>query len=320
MNPLLSSSLLRYAFFMESLFDGVVGHVAAKRVLEQALVRPQHAYLIVGERGLGAHALAERFVRALAGMPHDKSLLSHPDVAVLSRESGEEGEGAKSMIPVKAVRALRERLQQRPVVAPRMVAYLPEADRLNEEGVNALLKQMEEAPAGAVFVLVARDASRLPDTVRSRTATLALTPVPDTAIAAWLATQPFPEPERQEAVRQAAGRPGYALRWLQDVEVRRRAAEATRTVEVLLAATSAGEAIAAIDTDARRADAADDPQEAWEEWLSLLMHALRQRFGEAPSLAATALGRALIAARTRVGGSVAPRIWLELELTRGRSG
>ena len=36
------------------------------------------------------------------------------------------------------------RLYNRPQIAKRMVAFIPQADKMNEEGFNALLKTMEE--------------------------------------------------------------------------------------------------------------------------------------------------------------------------------
>jgi DNA polymerase-3 subunit delta' len=53
------------------------------------------------------------------------------------------------------------------------VFILDEADRLTEAAANALLKVLEEPPPEVVFVLVARSAEALVDTVPSRSRTLA---------------------------------------------------------------------------------------------------------------------------------------------------
>jgi DNA polymerase-3 subunit delta' len=281
-------------------FTDIIGHRGVKQVLTRAIVSPHHAYLIVGGEGLGAHAIAERFVRALAGMSRDQPLLAHPDVAVLAREAGDESKGPKTQIAVEAVRALRERISRRPVVSQRSVAYIPEADRLNDAGANALLKSMEEPPAGAVFVLVARDESRLPATIKSRVALFRLTPVASPDIIAWLAEKGIGASERTEAVRLAAGYPGRALRYVEDADLRARIAEAGRIIDRLLSSTSAGEALAALDADARRAEASDDPQLAWQTVLDTLMQALRERMEE-PASRVLGLGHALAAA-LRVSG------------------
>lgn len=293
-------------------FSDIAGHEGAKQILRFAVQRPHHAYLITGGAGLGAHSLAERFVRALAGASVDQVLVAHPDIAVLARE---EGEGAKSQISVEAVREVRARVSCRPVMSARVVAYIPEADRLNEAGANALLKCLEEPPADAVFVLVARDEARLPATIRSRVVALNLAPVASKDVDHWLSARGVHD-QRAEAVRIAAGHPGRALRWLQDADERVRIAEAGRTTDALLAARSAGEAVAIFDGVARQAEAADDPVTAWQEQLDGLMSALRDRLSDAPQ-AGLRLGEALVQARRRAGGPVSPRIWLELALVRG---
>lgn len=301
------------------IFQGIIGHEAAKRVLSLAVERPHGAYLITGPDGVGAHALAERFVRALAGHDASKPLTSHPDVAVLARESSTDEKAAKAVISVEAVRELRERMARRPVMAPRVTAYVPEADRLNEAGMNALLKSMEEPAAGAVFVLVAQNESRLPATVKSRTARLALSRVPSRDIDAWLEARGVNAADRRSALEVAEGRPGRALAWLEDPEMRAAVQAAAHTVERLLSSRSAGDAFTVLDPEAKRCEASDDPLQAWLDSLGRWGSALRQAFLSDPPRALH-LGHVLAFAERHLGGPVSPRIWLELGLVRYASG
>ncbi|OGL74012.1 hypothetical protein A3E39_02170 [Candidatus Uhrbacteria bacterium RIFCSPHIGHO2_12_FULL_60_25] len=301
------------------MFKGVIGHEAVKRILSLAVERPHGAYLIVGQDGLGAHLLAERFVRALVGLNETASLSAYPDVAVLAREASTDEKAAKTVISVEAVRELRERMSRRPVIASRVVAYVPEADRLNEAGVNALLKSMEEPAAGAVFVLVAHDESRLPATLKSRTARLALSRVASKEIDAWLKSRGVTDAERRMAVDMAEGRPGVALRWVEDPDVRSSYQEAAHLVERLLTSRTAGDAFAAIDVVARRCDASDDPQGSWQEAVARLASSLRLAFTHDASRALH-LGHVLASAHRRLGGPISPRIWLELGLVRYAAG
>jgi len=294
-------------------FHDIVGHGAAKRVLEQALGRPHHAYLIQGADGLGAHALAERFVWALLAMDADRSFLAHPDLVLIGREVGEDGALTGLTVGVDAVRHARVRLSERAVVAPRLVAYVPEADRLGIEAANMLLKCMEEPSAAAVFVLVAHDGERIPATVKSRLVSLSLGPVSGEVMDAWLGAQGIGEAERREAVRLAGGRPGVALRWVRDPEERKRLAEAARVVDAALRATSAGQMMAAFDAVFRQVEASDDTTQAWRGLCDALSHALRDRFVEAPARAAH-VAQAVIAAERHLGGAVSPRVWFETTL------
>jgi hypothetical protein len=296
------------------LFQGVIGHQAVKQVLAKAVLRPHGAYLIIAADGLGGHALAERFVRALADHPGDRPMATHPDIAVLARERSEETGGVKAQISVEAVRELRERMSQRPAIAKRVVAYLPDSDRLNEAGVNALLKSMEEPSAGAVYVLVAEDEARLPMTLKSRTAMFVLGAVASREIDAWLKERGVKEDSRTEAVHMANGRPGWALRWLEDPDMRTRAYAASNAIQRLLSSASLGEALAVIEPDAKRCDAADDSAAAWREMLLGWITALRSLFThDVPR--ALRVGHAIALAERHVSGPVSPRLWLELGIT-----
>ena len=144
---------------MSSLFDDVIGHETIVRLLSSYVLHPAPAYLLFGPPGAGKRKIAERFIGALLG---SGQIRIHPDFILLDVLEG------KKQISVEQVRELRERISMRPMIAPRVVVYLPHAGRLNESGMNALLTVLEEPPAGAVFVLVAEDVSRIPATVLSR--------------------------------------------------------------------------------------------------------------------------------------------------------
>src|SRR5512133_2504774 len=130
-------------------FDRVIGHEKVKRLLDFALVKPQHGYVITGPDGVGVHPMAEAFVRRLADEYNSESLFLHPDIFVLKREESEKGTGLKKVISVDAVRELKRRVSENPTIASRIVIYVPDADYLNEEGVNALLKCIEEPTVSA---------------------------------------------------------------------------------------------------------------------------------------------------------------------------
>jgi replication-associated recombination protein RarA len=292
----------------QEVFSDIVGHEGAKRILTSALTRPHHAYLLIGGGGLGARTLAERFTRALLSMNATQSLAAHPDCAVLT---GAEG---KKTIAVEQVREVCARMARKPVAGKHVVVFVPAADRLNEAGANALLKCLEEPPSYGVFVMAASSLHGLPATVQSRSLTLQLAPVPARQIDAWLAARGVQAGECNMAVQFAAGKPGRALKYLEQADERVRAAEHARMVDALLVAPTPGHAIAVLDAPARAAEAADDPRDAWEHLLDGLMHALSSDRMAEHVPAALPVGRALVAARRNVSGPVSPRVWLEMGL------
>jgi DNA polymerase-3 subunit delta' len=301
-------------FMHGDIFEDIIGHEAAKEVLSKALLRPQNGYLFLGPGGVGCRAMAERFARALAGHAFDRPLGAHPDLAVLEREMSESGKSRKD-ISVKQVRDLRERMSRRPGIAERMVAYVPEADRLNEEGVNALLKSLEEPPARAVFVFAAHQEARLPATLLSRLSVLRFGRVRSGEMLSWLEGMGVGEADRRQAIAFAQGRPGAALRFIRDPDARLSVERADNVIVRMLEAERLGDALAAAAEQASACDAAEDPVTEWRNTLQLWQTALRRRFEDHPAKA-HGVAYALLMAERSIGGSVSPRIWMELGLVR----
>ena len=144
-----------------------------------------HAWLILGGTGEERRKLAEFAAQALlcAGegekpcgrCPHCRKVLKgiHPDISTLQREPD------KREITVSQVRALRQEAWILPNEAKRRVFLLPEADCLNQNAQNALLKVLEEPPAHAAFLLLGEGPGPFLPTVRSRCLTLWAAPAPD---------------------------------------------------------------------------------------------------------------------------------------------
>lgn len=303
----------------------VIGHNNAKELLSLALSRPHHAYLMVGPPGVGVHSLSEAFVRALVGVGETDVLRAHPDVVVLESRDGTTGEITSGIIPVEAVRAIRMRMAHRPQIGPRSVAYITHADRLNEEGTNALLKSLEEPEADGVYVLAAYDESRIPATIKSRVITIRLGTVPLSEIDTWLTSRGVASGDRSAAVDASAGRPAWALRWIENTDWRAQRRDAELLVARLLQSSiSAGDAVSAIEPLAKRCESADDVPGAWREAVGMLQQALSSLLVTHTAQSSHArvmhLGHALIAAQRAMGSPISPRLWLELALVRASSG
>jgi DNA polymerase-3 subunit delta' len=85
----------------------------------------------------------------------------HADVLLI--EPGETG-----AIKIDQVRDAIERAAYRPFEGRRRVVILDDADTVNPEAQNALLKTLEEPPAASTFILVTSRPDMLLPTVRSR--------------------------------------------------------------------------------------------------------------------------------------------------------
>ncbi len=152
-----------------------------------------HAVLLCGEDGCGRNFLARLIARALLDDAHDLVGRGvHPDCLVI------EGEGASHQITVRRVREAAYELQKSAVMSDQSrVAIVRNAADLNKSSSNALLKIVEQPPAGVFFLLTARSEAELLETILSRCVRLRVEPLEaDACAAAAQALFPGGDPER----------------------------------------------------------------------------------------------------------------------------
>lgn len=148
--------------------------------------RTAHASLFVGPKGVGKHQAARRIAQSLfcpnvpdeeldacGECPSCKQVQAgvHPDLLTVGLPDG------KKEIPIALFVGEDERrgreglcrdLSLRPMTASRRIAIIDDADRMNEESANALLKTLEEPPEGAILFLISASTDALLPTIRSR--------------------------------------------------------------------------------------------------------------------------------------------------------
>ncbi len=181
------------------------GHGDAERMLAQALQsrRMHHAWLLAGPQGIGKATLAYRFARAALAAPEERAgggeslavaenasasrqvrALSHPGLLLIRRPYDEKGKRFTASIPIDEVRRLRSFLAHSATENAWRVVIVDEANELNVNAANALLKSLEEPPQRTVFLLIASAPGRLLPTIRSRCRMLSLQPLDGEALRA----------------------------------------------------------------------------------------------------------------------------------------
>ena len=151
---------------------GLVGQDSVRRFLTGAVEqgRVGQAYLFVGPAGSGkvdaAWALAQAVLCDEGGCGRCDACErverhTHPDVHALAPES------AQGYL-VGQVRALIEDLSMAPIRGSRKVYILDGAEALTPSSANALLKSIEEPPAGVTFILLAVTREAVLPTIVSR--------------------------------------------------------------------------------------------------------------------------------------------------------
>lgn len=158
--------------------------------------RLHHGWLITGPRGVGKATLAWRIARFLLTQPlhaedglfgappppetleispdhpvsHRVAALSEPGLFLLRRAMDEKAKPPrlKTVLTVDEVRKLGTFLHLSATDGARRVVIVDASDEMNPNAANALLKLLEEPPAGTTLLLVAHQPSRLLPTIRSR--------------------------------------------------------------------------------------------------------------------------------------------------------
>src|SRR2546429_2728128 len=186
------------------MWDRVVGQERAVGLLQRAAERPVHAYLLVGPRGSGLEDAARCFAAEVVAPDHDQRVQDlvlrgmHPDVVEFEPEGNQ-------ILVAQAEAVIRE-AHRAPIEAEHKVVAVFEADRLNEQASNKLLKTIEEPPSRSTIMLVTSSPYELLETVRSRCQRIDLAPLPEAALRDALVHE-HADPESAElAARLAGGR------------------------------------------------------------------------------------------------------------------
>ena len=210
-------------------FEQVIGQKLAVSHLQNALRtgRISQAYLISGEKGAGKMKLALAFAAALlcgqkeerdgnaepCGKCHSCIQIqsgNHPDVVIVTNERA--GISSKTgVLGVQLARFVQSDAQVKPYSGPYKIYIIPNAENLNQQAQNALLKTLEDPPAYAVFLLLARNTSVFLPTVLSRCVSLRLHPAPEKELVKALKAAGVSETAAVTAARLSHGNPGRCM-------------------------------------------------------------------------------------------------------------
>jgi len=204
----------------------LLGHEVVQQRFTESLAAGSlhHAWLLYGVKGIGKHTLAEKMAAYLmcesdsaCGKCHGCKMLnagSHPDVFRLGLIEG------KRDLNIEQVRGVLAFLSLSGAESGRRVVILDDAERMNGQAANALLKGLEEPTAGSLLLMVCSDLDRLPATIRSRCMLQQCSPLHDTEVRQVLEQQESPVKAAyiDLAVSLAGGSPG-AVSCLQDAKI-----------------------------------------------------------------------------------------------------
>ncbi len=194
--------------------ESIIGHF--KSSIEQGKVA--HAYLIHGEKGTGKKMLAGLFAKTLqceAGGTDPcgtcRSCIqcdsgNQPDIIWVTHEKP----------TVISVDDIREQVNNDIIIKPYSSRYkiyiIPEAELMNPQAQNALLKTIEEPPEYAIIMLLTNNLDKMLPTILSRCITLNLKPVGELDMMEYLSRMGVPQAKAKFCVGFAFGNLGKAVR------------------------------------------------------------------------------------------------------------
>jgi DNA polymerase-3 subunit gamma/tau len=148
----MSDSLALALKYRPKTFKGVIGQRLTATVLDKMVEkgRVPQGLLFSGPSGTGKTSVARILGTALGAT----------DLDIIEIDAASNGD-------VASVRSLIEKLQYSAGGDFRIITY-DEAHMLSREAYNALLKTLEEPPAGTIFILVTTEPEKIPKTVKTR--------------------------------------------------------------------------------------------------------------------------------------------------------
>ena len=144
------------------MFENIIGHDDKKIVLRDDIKndRISHAYLFVGQKGVGKFQVAKEFAKEIL---KTNSLDACPDYKYISKR-----EDKKDILVEQIRKDIIDDIYLAPVSCDKKVYIIDDAEYLNVASQNTLLKTLEEPPKYVVIILISSTISSFLPTIISR--------------------------------------------------------------------------------------------------------------------------------------------------------
>lgn len=202
-------------------YKDIIGNEQIKEHLKNAITlqRVSHAYIFNGDKGMGKKMVSGTFVMALQcekGLAEPcmecrscRQILSgsQPDVKYITHEK-------PGVISVDEIREqINNDIQIKPYSSRYKIYVMDEAEKMNVQAQNALLKTIEEPPEYAMIILLTSNSEIFLPTILSRCVSLNMKPLNNAQIKDYLMrSMGFPDYQADVVAAFAGGNLGKAIR------------------------------------------------------------------------------------------------------------
>ena len=140
--------------------ENIIGHEKVKIILQKQIEEDKigHAYMFFGKEGIGKKCLAIEFAKQI--MSNGDNVFNESDFKIIFPEN--------DSIKVEEIRNLINEVYLKPVYSKRKVFIINDADKMNVNAQNALLKVLEEPPTYTTIILIVSHKERIIKTILSR--------------------------------------------------------------------------------------------------------------------------------------------------------
>jgi len=192
------------------MFENIIAQNKAKTIITEQIKNKKipHAYLFMGEDGIGKKKFAVEFAKILncsinnyketdiGACGHcdcckmiDKN--SFPDLHIIDFEkqneiAEKESEKNKTKLGIDLIRYMQKYVSMKKTAGKWKVFIIEPAEKMTMEAFNSLLKTLEEPPEDTILILIAKHRETIPVTILSRVQSIYFQPLPENGIIKYL--------------------------------------------------------------------------------------------------------------------------------------
>lgn len=191
------------------MFESILGQKKIKKIISNQVKSGKiaHAYIFVGQDGVGKRLTAVEFAKILNCNVDDfiktdagtcgkcisckkieKNI--HPDLHFIDfarqAELEEECLEKQRTLKIETIRYMQKEVATKIHEGKWKIFIIEPAERMNAAAANSLLKTLEEPPENTIIILIAKHKEAIPQTILSRVQTLFFQPLGQNEISSWL--------------------------------------------------------------------------------------------------------------------------------------